>query len=92
MVNLIYLFIMAIGKDTLSYAGPIAEGLGIMTGSKELRGLGKIAKAFGDVDQHKQTRKDIKTHSNASKGATTINAFHSETTKSVKDGGSINDV
>ena len=56
---------MKIGKDTLSYAGPIAEGLGIMTGSKELRGLGKIAKAFGDVDQHKQTRKDIKTHSNA---------------------------
>ena len=78
---------MKIGKDTLSYAGPIAEGLGIMTGSKELRGLGKIAKAFGDVDQHKQTRKDIKTHSNASKGATNINAFHPETSNS----GSVND-
>ena len=83
---------MKIGKDTLSYAGPIAEGLGIMTGSKELRGLGKIASGIGNLEQHRKTRKDFKTQSNASKGATTVNAFHPETTKSVKDGGSINDV
>ena len=81
---------MKIGKDTLSYAGPIAEGLGIMTGSKELRGLGKIASGLGEVNQHKQTRKDIKKAnqvSNASNGATKIDAFHSTSTNS----GSVND-
>ena len=85
---------MKIGKDTLSYAGPIAEGLGIMTGSKELKGLGKIASGIGNLDQHKQTRKDIKAYENAGNrnGAVTVDAFHSASTKSVKDGGSINDV
>ena len=81
---------MAIGKDTLSYVGPIAEGIGLMTGSGALRGIGRIASGLGDLEQHKNTRRTIR--SNASKGATNINAFHSETTKSVKDGGSINDV
>ena len=95
--NLIYLFIMKAGRKTLPIAAGSFKAISELKKGNTFGAIGEALQTWDNVNQNEKRRnisKDIKAYNNAGNrnGATNVDAFRSASTKSVFEGGSINDV